>query len=66
MELNLLPELLNTGWFTIIDTGLFYGGEHMEAKYADSWLFWQKAIFFYGFSFSFWQISLNASCSILR
>ena len=31
MEFNPLPHLLYTG-FTIIEIGLFYGGEHMEAK----------------------------------
>ena len=31
MEFNPLPDLLNTG-FTIIEIGLFYGGEHSEAK----------------------------------
>ena len=29
MKFNSLPDLLNTG-FTIIETGLFYGGEHLE------------------------------------
>ena len=31
MEFNPLPDLLNTG-FTIIEIGLFYGGEHLGAK----------------------------------
>ena len=31
MEFNPLPDLLNTG-FTIIEIGLFYGGENLEAK----------------------------------
>ena len=31
MEFNPLPDLLNTG-FTIIEFGLFHGGEHLEAK----------------------------------
>ena len=31
MEFNHLPDLLNTG-FTIVEIGLFYGGEHLGAK----------------------------------
>ena len=31
MEFNLLQDLLNTK-FTIIEVGLFYGGENLEAK----------------------------------
>ena len=31
MEFNPFPGLLNTG-FTIIEIGLFYGGENLEAK----------------------------------
>ena len=31
MESNPLPGLLNTG-YTIIEFGLFYGGENLEAK----------------------------------
>ena len=31
MEFNSLPDLLNTG-LTIIEIGLFYGGEHLKAK----------------------------------
>ena len=31
MGFNPLPDLLNTG-FTIIEIGLFYGGENLEAK----------------------------------
>ena len=31
MEFNPLPDLLNTG-FTIVEIGLFYGGEHLGAK----------------------------------
>ena len=37
MEFNRLPDLLNTG-FEFVEIGLFYGGEHWERKYADSWL----------------------------
>ena len=31
MEFNPFPDLLNTG-FTVIETGLFCGGEHLGAK----------------------------------
>ena len=31
MEFDPLPDFSNTG-FTIIKTGLFYDGEHLEAK----------------------------------
>ena len=31
MEFNPLPDLLNTG-FTVVEIGLFYGGEHLGAK----------------------------------
>ena len=31
MEFTPLPHLLNTG-FTIVEIGLFYGGDHLEAK----------------------------------
>ena len=39
-ESKLLLDLMNTG-FTIVETGLFYGGEHLEQNYADSRLFWR-------------------------
>ena len=31
MEFNPLPDFLNTG-FTIVEIGLFYGGEHLGVK----------------------------------
>ena len=31
MEFDPLPDLLNTG-FTIVEIGLFYSSEHLEAK----------------------------------
>ena len=43
MEFNPLLDLLNTG-FTIIKIGLFYGGEHLGAKSADSRLFFKKTL----------------------
>ena len=34
MEFSPLPDLLNTR-FTIIEISFFYGGKHLEQKYAD-------------------------------
>ena len=39
MDFNPLQDLLNTG-LIIIEIGLVYGSKHLEAKYADSRLFW--------------------------
>ena len=45
MEFNHLQDLLNTG-FTIIEIGLFYGGEHVGEKnmQPDSWLFLSRSL----------------------
>ena len=41
MEFNPLPDLLNTR-FTIIEIGLFYGGEHLGAKICRFLTFFDK------------------------
>ena len=41
MEFNPLPDLLNNG-FTIIEIGLFYGGQHLEAKICTFLIFFDK------------------------
>ena len=41
MEFKHLPYLLNTG-FTINEIGLFYGGEHLEAKLCNFQTFWDN------------------------
>ena len=45
MKFNTLPHLSNTG-FTIIDIGLFYGGENLEAKICRFRFFLDMAMFF--------------------
>ena len=42
MELNPLPDLLNTG-YTVIEIGLLHGGEHLEiCKFLT--FFWQDGV----------------------
>ena len=41
MEFNPLPDLLNTR-FTIVEIGLFYGGEHLGAKICRFLTFFDK------------------------
>ena len=63
MEFNPLPDLLNTG-FTIIEMGLFYGGENLEAKIRRLQTFLDKmAMFFEAYDvwkhFKYWSNSSN-------
>ena len=41
MKFNPLPQLLNN-WFTIIESGLFYGGKHLEEKICKLLTFFDK------------------------
>ena len=43
MEFKPVPDLLKTE-FTITEIGLFYGGEHLEAKILTFWTKWRSSL----------------------
>ena len=63
IKLKTLPHLLNTG-FTIVENGLFYGGEHLEAKICRFQTFLDKMAMFFEDDdawkhFKYWLGSFN-------